>query len=177
MIYVRWPVSSLAHIRCLIKSLPSEYGPRKVRTGALVLFSGPSQSGQNKIVCAGKTALPTTGPPTKKIRLSLKGPTLRHNSWGSKTSQMKPVHQDSEFKGVQFATPLTPQPLPTQPYPTFPESHTNLPFDGRGKISSSLRGVQILSLLPFSQQLFKKSHFIIKMENLQSCSKGYSMEQ
>lgn len=130
MTYVRWPASSLAHSRCLIKSLSSEHGPLKVRIGALIPFSGPSQSGQNRIACAGKAALPTTRPPTKE-------PTLDHCSQGSKTPQMKPVHQDRELKGVQFATPLTTQPLPPYPYHAFPESHRNLPFSGRGKISSN----------------------------------------
>lgn len=87
------------------------------------------------VASAQRSALPSIEPPTQGANVaSLSG------------LQDMAAHLGNELRTAQAATPLTHQPHHPQPYPTFPDTHTNLPFAGRGKISSNFGGGGTTSL-------------------------------
>lgn len=138
-------------------------GPWGEGLSALVLSSETSQSGWNRTMCTGRVpqypevpALPPIGPPDSAPRAQHyitvpKAP--RHQSLGLFISIVS--------WGTSTLTPLShPQPYHPEPYPTYPDSHSNLPFAHRDKISGNFWGAQFPSLTPFFPlaDSFLKSH-------------------
>lgn len=128
-------------------------------------------------MCAGRAAqcpkacVPLDRTTNQENQTQRQGPTLPHCSRGSRTPQVRPAHLDCELRNVQVASPLLPPPHHPQHHPHLPRLPLTPTLCWQGQNQwQLLRGTTSLTHvpLPLSQQLLKKSPFLIRMENLQS---------
>lgn len=95
-----------------------------------------------------RSALPSTGPPSKKIGLSSQGPALHDLSRGLRDPEAEAA--DNELKSVQAATPSRDHPHLPQAYPPGQTPTQTYPSPTGAKLGATSMGHNLPHSLPSS---------------------------